>query len=61
MSKHNHGHCCNHTEEKEKSGMCCRAAKPAFDGDKKPEAPAAEPAKDEKPAHKGGCCSHKPS
>lgn len=60
MSKH--GHCCNHTDEKEKAGMCCRAAKSSFEGEKKTEAPAAEPAKEEKPAHKsGGCCSHKPS
>lgn len=62
MSKNKDGHCCNHTEEKEKAGQCCRAAKPAFDGEKKPEAPALIIPKDEKPAHKGcGCSGHKPS
>lgn len=60
MSKQNNGHCCNHTDEKEKAGQCCRAAKPAFDGEKKKdEPPALIIPKDEKPAHKG--CGHKPS
>lgn len=60
MSKH--GHCCHHTEEKEQAGQCCRASKSAFEGEKKPETPAAETPKEEKPAHKG-CCGHhhKPS